>query len=127
MLDEPKYWVSFIIGIFVVALGGIPILNGFGWIPFALPGFLVITSRILLWLVAAIGAYLIIDSFLCEDDTVMWISIFVAVVIFGIAAIQILNGMNIIPFGIPFLSMQVLRILFVIEGLGLIIAAFGDK
>ena len=37
MLDEPKYWLSLIAGIIVTALGGIPLMNYWGWIGFNLP------------------------------------------------------------------------------------------
>ncbi len=125
MLDEPKYWVSLISGLIVIALGGIPLLNSWGLLGFSLP--IVIGSPILLWVVAVVGAYLLIDTFLSEDDTIMWISAGVAFVILAIAIIQILNGMGIIGFGIPFITQTVLNVLFVIEGIGLLVAGFGDK
>ena len=127
MLDEPKYWISIVVGILVVALGGIPLLQGWGLIPFPFPPFLAFGINILLWIVAAVGAYLLIDSLISEDDTMMWVSVGVAVIILGIAIIQILNNFGIIGFGIPFLSLTILRVLFVIEGLGLILAGFGSK
>jgi hypothetical protein len=126
MLDEPKYWMSLIAGLIVSALGGIPLMNTWGWLEFTLP--FPLESTILLWAVAAGGLGLIISSFLSEEDSIMWISILVAFVIMSIAIIHILNSFEIIAFGIPFLTLTVLRVLFVIEGVGLIIAGiFGDK
>jgi len=125
MLDEPKYWISLLIGIIVTALGGIPLLNSWGLLPWSLP--FALSANILLWFVAAVGAYLLIDTFLSEDDALMWISAAVAIVILAIAIIQILNNFGVIGFGIPFISLTLLRILFVIEGIGLIIAGFGNK
>lgn len=125
MLDEPKYWLSLISGLIIIALGGIPLANSWGWISFNLPFGL--TLNILLWFVAAAGAYLLIDSFLSEDDMVMWTSAIVAVLILAIAIIQILSNFGIIGFSIPFLSLMLLRILFVVEGIGLVIAGFGNK
>lgn len=125
MLDEPKYWISLVAGIIVVALGGIPLLNSWGILGFSLP--FALSMNILLWLVAAVGAYLLIDTFLSEDDAVMWTSAIIAVVILAIAIIQILSNFGVIGFGIPFITLTLLRVLFVVEGAGLIIAGFGDK
>jgi len=125
MLDEPKYWISLVAGVIVVALGGIPLLNSWGVLGFSLP--FALSMNILLWLVAAVGAYLLIDTFLSEDDAVMWTSAIIAVVILAIAIIQILSNFGVIGFGIPFITLTLLRVLFVVEGVGLIIAGFGDK
>lgn len=125
MLDEPKYWISLVAGIIVIALGGIPLLNSWGILGFSLP--FALSMNILLWLVAAVGAYLLIDTFLSEDDAVMWTSAIIAVVILAIAIIQILSNFEVIGFGIPFITLTLLRVLFVVEGAGLIIAGFGDK
>jgi hypothetical protein len=126
MLDEPKYWLSLITGIVITALGGIPLLYNWGWIGFDLP--FPLESSILLWAVAVGGLFLIISSFLSEEDNVMWVSILVAFVLMVIAIIHILNTFEVIGFGVPFLTLTVLRIMFVVEGLGLIVAGiFGDK
>lgn len=128
MLDEPKYWVSLILGLIVTALGVIPLLQLWGIIDFTLPGFLLFSWDILLWITAAVGAYLLIDSFISEQDTLMWVSVVVAVLILAITVIQILNNMGIVGFAVPLLNLTVLRVLFTIEGIGLIIAGIlGDK
>jgi hypothetical protein len=126
MLDEPKYWLSLIAGLIITALGGIPLIHNMGWIDFNLP--FELGSILLLWGVAAAGLGLIISSFLSEDDTLMWTSIVIALVIMGITIIQILSIFQVINFSIPFLTLTMLRVLFVIEGFGLILAGiFGDK
>ena len=125
MLDEPKYWISLIVGLIVVALGGIPLLGAL--LPFSLPAFLIIPGNILLWVAAVIGAYLLIDVFLSLDDTLMWLTAGVTVIILAIVVLKILGVIGIIGFTIPYISETVLRVLFVIEGAGLIIAGFGDK
>jgi hypothetical protein len=125
MLDEPKYWLSLIVGIVTTALGGIPLLNTWGLIKFTLP--FALPMNILLWLVAAVGAYLLIDTFLSEDDMMMWTSAIVSFIILAVAIVQILSSFGIIGFSIPFISLTLLKVLFVVEGIGLIIASFGTK
>ncbi len=122
--DDPKNWVAVIIGLLLLALGLIPLLNNFGVIGFGLPGFLNgIVSKIGLWIVAAGGLFLLIDSFL-EDHSMRMISIVVALLILAVGIIPLLNSFGIIGFTIPFLSVNVYNIIFVIEGLFLLIAAF---
>ncbi|MFT4304045.1 MAG: hypothetical protein ACMXYG_05740 [Candidatus Woesearchaeota archaeon] len=125
MLDEPKYWISLITGLIAAFLSGVPLLNLLGWLEWTLP--FQLGSSILLWVVAATGAYLLIDSFISEDDFMMWLLAGTAFIILAIAMIQILYRFDIIGFGIPFLDLIVLQVLFFIEGIGLIIAAFGNK
>lgn len=122
--DDPKNWSALLIGIILMALGLIPLLNKWGVIGFNLPGFLLgIFSNIALYILAAGGLYLLIDSFM-EDDTTRVISIGVALAIIAIGLIPLLNSFGVIGFTIPFLSPTLYQILFVLEGLFLFIAAF---
>ncbi|MCB9359462.1 hypothetical protein H6503_06015 [Candidatus Woesearchaeota archaeon] len=125
MLDEPKYWISLITGLIATFLSGIPLLNSWKLIKWNLP--FALESSVLLWVIAVVGAYLLIDSFLSEDDMIMWISAGIAAIILILAIIQILFTLEILSFGIPFLGITALRVLFLVEGLGLIIAGFGSK
>lgn len=116
--DDPKNWSALLIGILLMALGLIPLLNGWGIIGFTLPAFLTtIVPKIALYLIAGAGVYLLIDSFM-EDDTTRIISILVALAVVAIGILGILG------FKIPFLGETLYNILFVIEGLFLFIAAF---
>lgn len=122
--DDPKNWSALILGLVIASLGAIPLLNSFGVIEFSLPAFLSgIISSIGLWIIAGAGFYLMITSFL-EDDTMRVVSIIVALAVLAIGIIPLLNSFGIIGFTIPFLSVNVYNIIFVIEGLFLIFAAF---
>ncbi len=123
-LSDPRGWISLIIGILVLVLGALPILNQFKILPFGLPGFLVSAiGMISIYLLAAIGIYLLIVGFM-EDDTIRVITILIAFIVIAIGIIQILAMFKIIGFSIPFLTPLMYNILFVIEGIFLIIAAF---
>jgi hypothetical protein len=118
--DQPKYWISFGVGAVVMVLGGIPLLNLMGLIKWALPAYLVLPLNLLLWITAGIGFYLLIDSFISEQHMLRWVTALLAIVIMAVAILQILSI-------IKFISLDILRALFFIEGLGLVIAGiFGD-
>lgn len=124
VLDEPKGWISIVVGFILVTLGVIPILNMFNIISFTLPGFLqTIIAVIALYVIAGAGLYIIIDAFM-EDDHARLISIIVGLIFLAIGIINVLGGFGIIPFTIPFLTLIVYQIIFVIEGIFLILAAF---
>jgi len=123
-LDEPKGWIALFVGLVVAALGVIPLLNQFGVIAFNLPEFILnIIPAIAIWLIAGVAFFLFIDSFM-EDDAMRVISIIVALALLAVGVIQILFKFGVIGWGIPFLTDTVYLILFVVEGLFLIIAAF---
>ena len=73
--------------------------------------------------IAGAGAWLFIDSIL-EINSYKMFTLIAALAFFGIGIIQILNGFGIIGFSIPFLSTMVYNIIFVIEGILLIVAFF---
>jgi hypothetical protein len=122
--DDPKKWVSFSLGISLLALGVIPFLSNFGFIAFGLPGFLEsIIGKIALWVIAAVGIWLLIEGFM-EEDTIRVITIITALLFLSIGVIQLLFNFSIISWGIPWLSLNVYYAIFTIEGILLIIATF---
>ncbi|MBR9690486.1 hypothetical protein GOV08_02265 [Candidatus Woesearchaeota archaeon] len=125
--DDPKNWSVLIIGILLMALGLIPLLHGWGVIGFGLPKFLAnIISSIGLYLIAAGGIYLLIDSFM-EDSTMRIVSIIVAVTVTAFGIFALLFQFGVLPWNVSFLASTVpmiYNIVFVIEGLFLFIAAF---
>ena len=122
--DDPKNWSALIVGLLLMALGIIPLLNGWGVISFGLPSFLSnMIPMIATYILALGGILLLIDSFM-EDDTLRIISIVISLVIIAAGIIPILNNFGVIGFTIPFLNALVFNILFVLEGLFLTIAAF---
>ena len=125
-LDEPKGWISMIVGVILLGIGLIPLLNGWGVLPFGLPGFLTnLLSGIVVYLLAIGALYLIIDAFM-EDvgDPIGMATLIIGIAIFALGIIILLNSFGVIGFSIPFLNEMIYNILFVIEGIFLIIAAF---
>jgi len=119
---EGKDWMSFFMGLVVAATGLVPILNKYEIIGFNLP----LSLKILQYLVAAAGFYLIINSIIeiTNSNSIGWTSFFIAAVIMITALLPILNEFGVISFTIPFMKDMVYQVLFVIEGIFLIIAAF---
>jgi len=94
---QMRDWVSGMIGIVVFCLGSLPLLNNFGvgpaWFKLALP------IAILSYVVAAMGFYLLIDSFIeiSNSNTVGWVSFLIAFVCLGIGMLPVLHGFGIGP------------------------------
>ena len=125
-LDEPKGWISMIVGVILLGIGLIPLLNSWGVLPFGLPGFLTsLLSGIVVYVLAIGALYLIIDAFM-EDvgDPIGMTTLIVGILIFALGIITLLNSFGVIGFSIPFLNEMIYNILFAIEGIFLIIAAF---
>ncbi|RMF07307.1 hypothetical protein D6764_00140 [Candidatus Woesearchaeota archaeon] len=128
---EPKDWISGFTGLVVFAAGLLPLLAKFGVGPawFSL-GFL--SVGILKYLVAGFGFYLIINSMIeiTNSNSIGWISAIVAVVVIIAGLLPTLASFGVGPawFSLGFLSSEtmlvVYQVLFLIEGLFLMIAAF---
>jgi len=121
MWDGGKSTISFILGIILVAIGLIPILNGFGVIGFGLPVFLTgVLSTIFVWLIAGSGLWLLIEAFMegLDEPSAKWLLV-VGLVVLAAGLIPVFT-----PLTIPFLTMNVFNFIFVIEGLLMIIGAF---
>ncbi|MFH1211793.1 MAG: hypothetical protein V1659_02570 [Candidatus Woesearchaeota archaeon] len=124
-LNEPHNWVSLFVGLIVTAFGLIPLLSKLKLIP-SLLGFLDnIVGVIGVYLIVAFGLYILLDSFLEDNDNaIKYISIVVAIAVVAVGLITMLNSLKIIAFKIPIVTPIVFNIIFVVEGLFLIIAAF---
>ena len=121
--DEPKGKISILVGIVFVALGLIPLLNGWGVLGFTLPAFLIkLIPAIALFAIPALALFLFIDA-IDEDDTIKVVTIIVGLIFLVLGVIQILNRFGVIGFGLP-LSDMIYQIIFVVEGFFLIIATF---
>ena len=122
-----KDWVSFLVGAVIGAFGLLPILNrvniGPSW--FALE-FLPIA--LFSYIVAGAGFYLMIESIIeiTNSNAVGWISFLVAVVVLAIGILPTLSKFGVGPswFAFAWLSPFIYHIIFVIEGLFLMIAMF---
>lgn len=128
---EPKDWLSGLVGAAVFAAGLLPLLAKFGIGPtwFVL-GFL--SAGILKYLVAGFGLYLIINSLIeiTNSNAIGWMSALVAVVVILAGLLPTLAVFNVGPawFALGFLSsatmLLIYQVLFMVEGLFLMIAAF---
>lgn len=124
MWDNPKSMPSVLIGLILLALGGIPLLSLMGIIAFTLPTFLTgIVSAIVLWLLAVGGLYLIIESFWEFDEPIGKVALLVGLIILAAGLIPLLQQFGIIGFGLP-IGPILYNIIFVVEGILLIISAF---
>ena len=88
---EAKDWISGLVGVLLFCLGLLPILaaRGIGpaWFNFSVP------IKILTWVVAVGGFYLIINSFIeiTNSNIVGWWSFFVAATITVVGVLQVLG------------------------------------
>ena len=124
MLHDAKHWISLVVGLLVLALGLVPLLFGFGLLPFSLPEFLTtLIASVAAYLIAGFGLYLLIDGFL-EDYTIRIVSVVVALLVIVVGIVQILFSFGIFGFSIPFFNDLFYNIIFTIEGIFLIIASF---
>ncbi len=131
MMMETKDWMSGFIGLIVFSLGAIPLLEGFnvfnlgisqilhtGW-------FIAIVPYIL----AIAGFYLLIESIIeiTNSNSIGYMSFLVGAVVMAVGTLPVLHTFGIGPdwFSLGFLSNPIIyQILFMVEGLFLMIAAF---
>lgn len=129
---ETKDWVSFFIGILVTAAGALPLLHSWGVLsnPIFQLNFLV--PGVIKYLLAGLGLYLIINSIIeiTNSNAIGWISGIVAVIVMAAGLLPLLAELGVLPpvFSLGFLSGPsasfIYNILFVVEGIFLMIAAF---
>ena len=118
--------ISFILGLILVTLGGIPLLNQWKVIGFGLPAALnPVISSVILWIVAGSGLYLLIESFMEGLDHGPGKTAMIAgIIVLALGLIPLLNQFGVIAITVPFLSFMLFQIIFVIEGIIMIIGAF---
>ena len=125
MWGAPKSLPSLIVGLLLLAMGLIPILNMMGIIGFALPEILSgLVSKIIFWVVAVAGLYLIIDAFMEFDEPIGKVALLVGILVLVIGLIPLLQQFGIIGFGLPAMSAIIYNIIFAVEGILLIISAW---
>ena len=124
---EGKDWISLFTGMILTALGGLPLLNKFGigaeW--FALPW---LPLQFAAYVVAIAGFYLMINSIIeiTNSNAIGWISFLIATVLMAAGVLQVLFrfGIGASWFELAFIQDTVYYIIFVVEGLFLMIAMF---
>lgn len=124
---EAKDILSMVVGAVIMALGILPLLSALGVGPgwFNLHEFLPIT--IISWILAVGALYLVFDSMIeiTNSNGIGWLSIIIAFVVLALGVLTILGGFGIGPglFGLE-LPVMVYNVIFIIEGLFLLIAGF---
>jgi len=120
-----KDWFYGIVGVIILSLGLLPTLSKMGIGPawFEL-NFLPV--QLFTWILAAGGAYLLIGSIreITNSNIVGWWSFIVATIVLLIGLFPLLNSFGMGPewFAFSWISVTVYHILFMIEGLFLMIA-----
>jgi hypothetical protein len=126
IFTRPRDTVSFFVGLVLLAFGVVPLLNTMGVIKFTWPFNLALS--ILVWIVAAAGAYVVIDGFIePPQHSLHWFLIAAGLLLLIIGLIPILNTFGIIGFKLGFLdSLIVYDALITIEGILLLIGGLTE-
>jgi len=120
-----KDWLYGLVGVIILALGLLPTLSKFGSGPewFAL-NFLPV--QLFTWVLAFGGAYLLVGSIreITNSNIVGWWSFGIGSAVLAIGLLPLLFSFEIGPgwFELGFLSTTIYHILFIIEGLFLMVA-----
>jgi hypothetical protein len=128
---EMKDWMSFFIGAIVASVGALPLVHKYLNIGPAFFDLSFLPATILVYAIAAIGFYLIINSFIeiTNSNPVGWFSFFLAGLIIITGVLKALGDQGIVTgfLALPFLNVVspvFYQIVFVIEGFFLMIACF---
>ncbi len=130
-MHSAKHWLSIFFGLFLLAVGILPILNQLGIIGIPIAEWLAQVSVIFAFLVAFGGFYLIIDSFHeigSLAPTIGWISLFFGFLVMVLGILTVLHS----PFSVlswswwPTIPEYVFYAIFILEGILLFIAGFLD-
>ena len=121
-----KSFVGLVVGLLLTALGIIPLLQQYKIISFGLPTFLNgLLGSVIMYVLAATGLYLIVQGFMEGfDSTIGKVTVVAGLVILVLGVIPLLSSFGVIAFSIPFLTLTIFRVIFVIEGILLVIGAF---
>jgi len=118
---QARDWISGLVGAVIFLLGLLPLIGKFTFLD-NLPVSLVI------WIVAGAGLYLAMNSIIeiTNSNIIGWWSFIVAITILIIGLLPLLHSFGIGPswFEFKWLSRTAYNILFVVEGIFLMIATF---
>ncbi len=128
---QARDWISFAVGIVVLALGFLPMAEGFGWFDLGISALFKANWFIAVvpYLVAIFGFYLAINSIIeiTNSNAIGWWSFGIAAVLFAIGILPVLKTFFTgLPdfFDLKFLTPFVYQIIFILEGIFLMIATF---
>lgn len=124
MWESPVSPASLTIGFLLLLLGGIPLLNQWGVIPFGLPGFLSsLVATIAVYILAGAGIFLLVDAWGEWGEHIGTISLVVGLVVIAVGIVHVLGAFGVLPQLIS-LPMMAYNILFVIEAMLLILGSW---
>jgi hypothetical protein len=127
-LDTSDYFSGFM-GLIIFALGLVPLLEQFGVVKWGVSAFIASSWFLsaLPYLLAGLGLYLAIESLveLTNSNGIGWLSLLIGLTIMVMGLLPALNAFGIGPglFGI-IVPQTIYHIIFIIEGLFLMIAMF---
>lgn len=118
---QARDWISGLVGAIIFLLGLMPMLGKFAFLNnWPIP--------LLTWIVAGAGFYLAINSIIeiTNSNIVGWWSFIIAIIVLMIGLFPLLHGFNIGPawFEFKWLGRTAYNIIFIIEGIFLMIATF---
>ena len=124
MWESPVSPISLTLGVLLLLLGGIPLFNQWGVLSWGLPSFLTgLVGSVAVYLLAAGGIFLLVDAWGEWGETIGEISLIVGLVILAVGIVQVLSIFKVIPWMIA-LPMIVYNILFVVEGILLVLGSW---
>ncbi len=121
-MHSVRHWLSFFAGVIIFLLGLFPLIGKEAW----LGPVNSVLGNVLVYILAFGGLYIIVDSFFefTFHSGIGITTLLVGLVVFGLGLVVILSSMNVISFSVPFLSPIVYYILFMLEGLFLMLGCF---
>ncbi len=121
MVHSVRHWTSFFVGLLILLFGLFQLIGKQDWLG-PLAG---LSGTILAYILAFGGLYVIIDSFFeFSFHSGMGIAtLIVGLVVFGLGIVNVLSAHGALAFSVPIADL-LYHILFVIEGILLMIATF---
>ncbi len=122
---EGRDWLSMFVGFILTVFGALPLLARV--IPALQPyNFTYKAAGIFIYIVAIMGFYLIVNSIIeiTNSNSIGGFSFLVALIFFAVGVLQVLQNYNVISFFKFNINPIIYYIIFVVEGVFLMIAAF---
>jgi len=121
MVHSLRHWSSFFAGLVLLCFGLFQLIGKAGWLG-PLGG---LTGGVLAYVLAFGGLYVIIDSFFefSFHSGLGITTLIIGLIVFGLGLVNLLNGFGVLSFSVPIVDF-IYHILFVIEGVMMMIACF---
>lgn len=121
MVHSVRHWTSFFVGLVILCFGLFHLIGKKAWLG-PVGG---LTGTILAYILAIGGLYVIIDAFFefSFHSGIGIATLIIGLLFFGLGIINVLASFGVITFSVPIATM-IYNILFVVEGVFLMIACF---